>query len=257
MMLPSSGGRAKARTPPILKGGMRMRAALHSRNTRRIAPYLFVLPFLLALVFVYAYPLAETVLMSFQKVKLLGASKWVGLKNHQNLLQPQFLAAIKNSFVYTFFILLTEVPLALLLALALNRTTLHGRNALRSIFFVPLLTSAFIGCVLFRFIFGASATSLFYSLLMILGLVNEPINWLFSSEGRGILVLVMVSMWRTTGLNRVFFLSALQGMTLDLYDAARILSAPCSLLWIRISPLRYLPGKPHSCDRCQTICTVI
>ena len=191
-------------------------------NEKKAAPYLFCLPYVLAILLVYAYPLASSVMMSFQKVKLMGDSKWVGLKNYTSLLNGHFFAAVQNTFVYAFFVVITLIPISFFIALGLDRVRLRGKNFFRSSIFMPLLTSTVICGMLFRMMFGSSEQAMVNSLLMNLGVVHTPVKWLFTSKELGIFVLVIVTIWRVTGQFMVYFLSGLQGVSPDLYEAATI-----------------------------------
>lgn len=190
-------------------------------KAKKVAPYLFCLPFFIAVFVVYLYPFANTILMSFQSVNLMGQSKFIGLSNYKNLWNPQFIAAVQNSLFFTFFFVLIEIPLSLALALALNRKHCLFRNFFKSALFVPILASTVIAGVLFRLIFASSDEALLNSVLIRLGVIDQGINWLYSTKANGILVLVLVSLWRNTGINIVFCLSGLQNVSPELYDAAK------------------------------------
>lgn len=63
--------------------------------SQKVAPYVFILPFLLTFSIFFAYPVVNTVAMSFQKVS--GGNTFVGLKNYRQLMNPAFIKAVKNS----------------------------------------------------------------------------------------------------------------------------------------------------------------
>lgn len=190
-------------------------------KSKKVAPYLFCLPFFIAVIVVYLYPFANTILMSFQNVSLMGQSKFIGLNNYKNLWNPQFIAAVQNSLIFTFFFVLIQIPLSLALALALNRKRCLFRNFFKSALFVPILASTVIAGVLFRLIFASSDEALLNSVLLRLGVMKEGVAWLYSTRANGIIVLVLVALWRNTGINIVFCMSGLQNVSPELYDAAR------------------------------------
>ena len=63
--------------------------------SQKAAPYVFVLPFVLTFLIFFAYPIVDTIIMSFQKVSG-GGNEWVGLKNYQTLMNPVFYKALKK-----------------------------------------------------------------------------------------------------------------------------------------------------------------
>ena len=189
---------------------------------KKVAPYLFCMPFYIAFLAVYLYPFIQTVIMSFQNVNLMGKTKFIGFNNYVRLFNTHFFSSVSNTFFYTLFFIALEIPLALLFAVALNRKDCFGRSFFKSALFIPILASTVIVGVLFRLMFGSSDASLINSILIRLGVLDKGINWLLSSKALGILVLVCVSIWRNTGINMVFFLSGLQNVSPELYDAAKI-----------------------------------
>ena len=63
--------------------------------SQKLAPYVFILPFVLTVIFFWAVPIANGVLLSFQDVL---QDKWVGLDNYKSLLSDKiFLKALANS----------------------------------------------------------------------------------------------------------------------------------------------------------------
>ena len=66
--------------------------------SQKLAPYVFILPFVLTVIFFWAVPIANGVLLSFQDVL---QDKWVGLDNYKRLLSDKiFLKALFNSTRY-------------------------------------------------------------------------------------------------------------------------------------------------------------
>ena len=66
--------------------------------SQKLAPYVFILPFVLTVIFFWAVPIANGVLLSFQDVL---QDKWVGLDNYKRLLSDKiFLKALFNSTLY-------------------------------------------------------------------------------------------------------------------------------------------------------------
>lgn len=68
---------------------------------KKIAPYLFVLPFIIAFLLFFAYPIIDTFTMSFEKVVSFKISHFIGLKNYARLDNQHFFNALKTSTIYT------------------------------------------------------------------------------------------------------------------------------------------------------------
>ncbi len=156
--------------------------------------------------------------MSFQEV-LPGITTYVGLENYKDLMNPTFGKAILNSVLYTLLTLVVLIPLPLVLAVLLNSPKMPGRGLFRSVMFIPALTSVVVAGTIFRLMFGELDGSLMNSLLGIFGL--EPYKWLMNAN-TGFLALIVLALWRWLGVNMLYYMSGLQNIPPELYEAAQI-----------------------------------
>ncbi|HZK12608.1 MAG TPA: sugar ABC transporter permease [Atribacterota bacterium] len=188
-------------------------------NSKKVMPYIFVLPFIITFLLFFLYPMISSLIMSFQKILGPGDVTFIGLKNYRNLLNPHFYNALSVSFRYTFWTIAILIPLPLVLAVLLNNKLLRGRNIYRSALFMPALTSVIVAGVFFRLSFGGQATALFNQIIGVFGL--EPIIWL-QGKHTAMFVMVILCVWRWTGVNIIYFLAGLQAIPTELYEAADI-----------------------------------
>ncbi|WP_341444445.1 sugar ABC transporter permease [Petroclostridium xylanilyticum] len=185
----------------------------------KVVPYIFVLPFIISFLTFYLYSIISTIMMSFQTISGLNDVEFVGLKNYMNLNNPHFFNALTVSAKYTFFTLLVLIPLPMLLAVVLNSKMTIGRNFFRSTLFIPALTSVIVAGIFFRYSFGEQETTLANAIIKSFGI--GPIVWL-QSKSTAIFILVVLATWRWLGVNIVYFLSGLQGISSELYESAEI-----------------------------------
>lgn len=186
--------------------------------SQKIAPYLFVLPFILSFLIFFTYPVISTVVMSFQQV-LPGDTQFIGLDNYSKLWNPDFRKALWNSTRYTFWTVLILIPIPLVLAVFLNSNVMRARNFFRSALFIPSLTSVVVAGTIFRLVFGSLDGALMNNVLHLFG--HASINWLTGST-TGMVVLVVLASWRWMGVNLLYYLSALQSIPHELYESAEI-----------------------------------
>ena len=126
-----------------------MKKAKKLLYSQKIAPYVFVLPFVLSLLIFWLYPLVSGVSMSFQDVSF-GGMKWVGLKHFKKLLGDKvFRIAVGNSIEYMALTLLLMVPIPMLLAVLLESRLTKARGVWKVIMYIPALTSVVISGLLF------------------------------------------------------------------------------------------------------------
>lgn len=183
------------------------------------APYFFVAPFVISFLVFFLYPLVSTVIMSTQEILGPDEVTFIGLQNYRNLANEQFLHAIENSTVYTILTIAVLVPLPLLLAVLITGKSTRGKGFFKSSYFLPALTSVVVAGICFRFAFSAQHTALVNSLLAKIGAM--PRDWLFK-RGTTMFVLVLFCTWRWLGVNIIYFMSGLNAIPPEQYEAAEI-----------------------------------
>jgi len=186
--------------------------------SKKYAPYIFVLPFLISFSLFFVYPIISTIIMSFQRV-FIGSITFIGLDNYKRLINESFFNAIRTNILYTVLTILYLIPVPIVIAVALNSKLLIGRNAFRAVLFLPSLISIIVSGVAFRLLFGTGEFGFVNSLLQKLG--SRPVNWLLE-YWPGMFIMVSLACWRWSGVNIVYFLSGLQNIPKELYESADI-----------------------------------
>ena len=207
-------------------------------TSHKVVPYVFVAPFVIFFLIVYLYPLIMTIIMSFQKIDGPNHHEFIGLKNYQKLNTRDFQMALQTSGRYALWdvIVLTIVPL--LIACILHSGLAKGSSFFKSLFFIPSLTSIIVAGIVFRLAFGTLETATVNRVLAFFG--AEPVKWL-SYAGPGNFVLILLTLWRWNGVNIVYYLSGLQAIPTDYYEAAQIDGANAIQKFLHVT----LPGiKP-------------
>lgn len=205
--------------PPSRPTGRRpMKNLLYSQ---RLAPYLFISPFLITLVAFWAFPLARTFMLSTQEV-VFGETTFVGTDNYERLWNDRiFWLAMFNSARYMVCTLLLLIPIPLVLAAIINSKIGSDRvkNLFKASMFVPALTSVVVAGVIFRLMFAETGSGLINQTIGLFGF--DPVRWLRNDIG-GLVALLALAMWRYTGVNILFFLAGMQSISNDYYEAASI-----------------------------------
>lgn len=186
--------------------------------SQKVAPYVFILPFVLTFLIFFAYPIVSTVTMSFQKVAGDNTA-FVGLKNYKTLMNPVFYKSLKNSIFYMIVSCALMIPIPMILATMLNSRHMRAKGFFRSMMFVPALTSVVVAGVMFRLMFGELEGSFMNQVLGYFG--QDPVVWLRKPVTVW-LALFVLCLWRWTGVNMMYYLSGLQQISGDLYESASI-----------------------------------
>ncbi|MDR0525472.1 MAG: sugar ABC transporter permease [Spirochaetaceae bacterium] len=147
--------------------------------------------------------------------------QFTGLENFVRLFSrdPEFWHSIGNTFILAFGKLAVEIPLALALAVLLNRK-LIGTAFFRVAYFLPAIISTAIVGLIFSLMF-ATFDGVVNGILIDLHIIKQNINW-FGFKWTAMLVLAIASIWQNVGVNMIFFMVALQGIPKELYECASI-----------------------------------
>ncbi len=189
-------------------------------NSKKVAPYIFVLPFVVLFGIFFVYAIGSTIVMSFQNVNI-GDIQFAGLENYRKLFNSStFPIAIRNTLIYTALTLLMLIPFPLVFSVMLNSKSMRGSDFFRAILFLPLLCSVVVAGITFRFLFNETNAALVNSFIInFLG--GEKIRWV-SLQWPAMIVMVTLACWRWTGINIVYFLSGLNSIPIELYEACEI-----------------------------------
>jgi len=193
-------------------------------KTDQLALQSMVLPGL-ALLAIFSYLPMWGVLIAFKNYSLnLGfiGSPWVGFDNFAAFIKSRdFANVIRNTIVISFSKLIFGFPAPIILALLLNelRSKIFKR-AVQTITYMPYFLSWVIVSTLVFSMFGADNGSL-NILLMKLGLIKEPINWL-SNRGFFVPILISANIWKDVGYASIIYLAAITSINPEYYEAAAI-----------------------------------
>ncbi|WP_250573954.1 carbohydrate ABC transporter permease [Nonomuraea sediminis] len=204
-----------AAEPAALRAGRHGRRGL---NGMKAAPYLWVLPALVLFAIFKLYPIAWSFWLSLFRTD--GALQtFTGTANYRRLLtDPLFWKALGNTAI----ILVVQVPvmlaLAIGLAVALNSAVLRFKGLIRLGFFLPMIT----GLVAYGMLFAVLLNPQSGLVNWFLGLLGaDPVPWLTDTLWARIAIGLALT-WHYTGYNAVIYLSRLQALPQDHYDAAAV-----------------------------------
>ncbi|MDO5672114.1 MAG: sugar ABC transporter permease [Actinomycetaceae bacterium] len=206
-----------AQTPSEIPKGTRN---LGSRRKFRygLTVAAFLLPSALPLTFFTFYPMLGALWTSLHKWNLIGPMEWVGLGNYIALLQDP---NTQRAFFNTVYYLVGYLPIVyvggLTLALALN-TQFRGRNLLRGIYFLPVITSWIVVALVWRWLLNPEV-GIVNAALKVFG-INGPGWW--TDPAWAMPSIILASAWKDLGFVMIILLAGLQAIPQDLYEAAKV-----------------------------------
>ncbi len=185
----------------------------------RMTFLLFIAPnFLLFAIFTF-WPLVYNFFLSFNRWNLMAPMPtWIGLENYTNMVDdPIFWKVLTNTLYLAGGTIFIRLALSLGLALLLNQK-LAGRSVYRAVIFSPTFTTGAAVAIVWTWIMDPNVGLLRLPLNLV-GL--ESPNWLVDVNWT-IPALIIVSIWKGLGYDMVIFLAGLQGVPVELYEAARV-----------------------------------
>ena len=143
---------------------------------------------------------------------------FVGLQNFKDLLaDPLFKNSVVNSFKYMIFSVPIQLILSLVIAYILTSIIRKGATVFRTMYFIPVITTASIVGIIMIFIFGG--TGPINQVLALLGI--DTINFL-GDEKTALFTVVLIGIWKDLGTYMIYWIAALQSVSQDVYEAAKI-----------------------------------
>ena len=186
------------------------------------AGILFLLPNFIGTTLLIFLPIIITLIMGFSKFNImtgLFGIKFVGFDNFRKILDNErFLVALKNNIIYTFTTVPLTVILALLLAAVLNRSV-HWKGMIRTMFFMPYVSSMVAISVVFNVLFYPYGGPI-NSILSAIG-INNPPGW-FIDKDWAMTGLIILAVWYQMGYYMIILLAGMQNVPKTLYEAANL-----------------------------------
>jgi multiple sugar transport system permease protein len=202
--------------------------------------YVFVLPSLLLLGGLIAYPFLNAVYLSFTNTVSLQTGPFVGLRNYRILLEDSgFRQAVQNTFVYTISSVFFKFWLGLLGALLIQRAKRFG-NLLAGAILLPWIIPSVVIALTWRNLLDPLYGGVNQFLLQT-GIIERGFPWL-GSYATAMPSVIMVNVWQGIPFFAVMMMAGLSSIDQELYEAARIdgASAWRCFLHVTLPGLRYV-----------------
>ena len=188
---------------------------LKRMNGRERTFLLITIP-ILALFFCFnTLPLIKGVIYSFTNFRGYGEFDWVGIRNYTDLFTD---ARVGKSYLFTFKLAIVATivvnVLSLVLALGLN-SKIEFKSALRGMYFVPNILGALVVGYIFNYFFT-------YILPAVVKMMGGKGDSILASSKWAWVVIVIVCAWQSVAMNTIIYISGLQTVPEDVYEAGSL-----------------------------------
>ena len=193
------------------------------RGWSRLIPYLLLAPGVLFYFIIALGPSLATAVYSFTDATLPGAPvHWIGLENFREFLlmgkaSVDNLAVLSRTLIFSFFVTTIQFAIGLLIAVIINQK-LQGRNIFRTLYFMPVILGAVIqGLIWSLFLYPMGGP-----LAKIMAFFGAHPLFLGGQPSEAFAWVIVVQIWANVGTTMIIFLSGLQTIPTEMYEAARI-----------------------------------
>lgn len=207
------------------------------KRNANLAGYTLLMPAMAAVLIFILVPIVYAFTLMFFKVDMLsGTRTFVGLNNFQEIFNdPKFWAAFRNTFKYVIVVVPTQTIIAMVLAALLNSKIKFNRVFL-TVMFIPTLTSSSAMTLIFMWLFNNN------------GLVVNMIDALFdvriqfiTNPDLALAVIMVMNIFSTVPHFMIVFLSGLQDIPDNLYEAAAIDGANKTRQFVHVTVPQLMP----------------
>lgn len=194
-----------------------------TRDQRKLkTAFIMLLPALVFLALLIAFPLGKVIHDAFTHVHLINKSMtgFAGIENFKTITEDEhFVQAVRNTILWTIFSVAGEYLMGMITAVLLNQK-FKGRAIFRTCIFIPWLVPIIVAGMTWDWMLNPEFGIVNY-MLKNMGLISNSINFLGDSK-YALATVIFVNIWRSFPYYTISFLSAMQSIPGDLAEAASI-----------------------------------
>jgi multiple sugar transport system permease protein len=195
------------------------RGHIRGLGKERLVASAMLLPAAVLIITFLIIPIALTFILAFTNTRLIAPEpgRFIGLENFANLFTDEtFWASLRNTIVFTVVIVPVQSAIALAMAVLVNSKT-RGTTFFRTVYFLPVVTSIVVVSMLWLFMYQKDG--LVNLLLAKIGI--EGPDWLGDPQW-SLFAIIVMSIWQAMGFHMIIWLSGLQTIPAELYEAAAL-----------------------------------
>lgn len=183
--------------------------------------YLMSLPFLILFMLFMLGPILAAAGLSFTQYNVFETPQFCGFENYIRMFSTDdvFFTAFKNTLIFAAITGPLSYFLCFFVAWLINEIPRGPRVILTAAFYAPTLASGVF--FVWQYIFSGDSYGIINSLLMRIGIIYEPVQWL-SDARYSLAILMVVQLWMSLGTSFLAFIAGFKSVSPSLYEAADI-----------------------------------
>ncbi|MCT7374471.1 carbohydrate ABC transporter permease [Chelativorans salis] len=187
------------------------------RQSAVVFAWLLLVPALLYVLVIVAYPLADTINLSFTNASLRQTYDWIGFDNYRNIFKRGFSDVIVRTLVWTFFSVGLKMVIGTFGAVMLN-AAVPGRTMFRVLTMPPWIVPMAIGIFMWGWMYNGQF-GMISGLLQRFGVIDGPMPFLAYGT-TAFWATIITDVWIGVPMVTIYLLAAIQSIPRDLYEAA-------------------------------------
>lgn len=204
---------AKGNKPPVVR-------KIKKHLSKYGIVYIFLVPIMVQFIIFYLIPIIFSFVLTFTDWSIVGTPKFNGLSNWKRLFNDTIAwKSIKNTVMFSVYYIVPTMALGLFLAVMIFSLKRKVGTFFKGIFFLPVVTSFVVISGIWKWIFMGSDQGIINQVLSFLGLNKQLF---LASSKQALLVLASLSVFKVVGSTMIYYLAGLNGISEDVYEAAKI-----------------------------------
>ncbi len=195
-------------------------------RVRKKPANLFLLVVALSVLIYYTlvgiWPFAFNIFLTFRKTDMITENKFVGLSNYKYMIgDPIFWQSLWHNFFYLGVMVSLGIISSLVIAALIYRTTGIMRKIYTAMFFAPVVTSMVAIALVWTLLYYPKIGIFARALSGFFGIDQNKLTFL-QNTSTALLCIIIMDVWRDTGIRTVIFLAGMDEIPDSLYESARI-----------------------------------
>ncbi len=182
--------------------------------------YLMILPFVLFFTLFTIIPIGASIVLSLTRYDILNTPVFIGWDNYLRMFLEDsvFIISLKNTLKFAIITGPVGYLLCFIFAWFINDLPPIARAFFTVVFYAPTLANVYF---IFQYLFSPDMYGLMNSILMNLGIIDEPIAWL-KNTAYMMNIVIIVQLWCSLGTSFLSFVAGLQNLDPSLAEAGAI-----------------------------------
>lgn len=194
------------------------------KKIKKYMHWILLSPYLTLFIIFILLPIIVAIYLSFTYFNAIQSPRWIGLQNYVNLFTRDEIfmqKVLPNTIKFSLIVGLGGYILSFILAWLVAQLTKVPRTIFALILYSPSLTAGVTMAVVWRVLFNGDQQGYLNALLLKLGFIDKPIQWLQSPEYL-LTIMIIVSLWSSMGVGFLAMLAGILNVDETLYEAAYI-----------------------------------